>query len=68
MGKRCPTCGWLGITGTSDCPADGTALLAVDDVVEAAVERAIGQSAEVLLVSERPELAPHGRIAALLRF
>jgi hypothetical protein len=68
MGKRCPACGWVGITGTSDCPADGTALMAVDDVVEAAVERAIGQSAQTLLVSGRPELGPHGGIAALLRF
>ena len=68
LGKRCHTCGWLGITGTSDCPADGTALLPVDDVVEAAVERALGQSAEVPLVSGRPQLAPHGGIAALLRF
>lgn len=67
-GKRCPTCGWLGVTGSPDCPADGTALLDLDDVVEAAIERTIGQSAQVVLASGRPELAGHGRIAALLRF
>ena len=40
-----------------------------EDIFEAAIEKAIEQSAEVLeLDAERPDLGPHGGIAALLRF
>jgi peptide chain release factor subunit 1 len=35
---------------------------------EDAVERALAQSAEVLVLRDRPELASHGHIAAVLRF
>lgn len=67
-GARCPTCGWLGVPVSDACPADGTALLPVRNVVEAAVESAIAQAASVQIVRDRPELRPHGGIAALLRF
>ena len=40
-----------------------------EDIFEAAIEKAIEQSAEVLeLDAERPDLGAHGGIAALLRF
>jgi peptide subunit release factor 1 (eRF1) len=39
-----------------------------EDVVEAAIEKAIEQSAEVLVLRDQPDLGPHGGIAALLRF
>jgi hypothetical protein len=37
-------------------------------VVERAVERALLQSAEVVVLRERPEMDMHGGIAAVLRF
>jgi peptide chain release factor subunit 1 len=67
-GVSCPTCGWLGADGVANCPADGTATNRRADVVEAAVERALTQSADVHVLRERPELASHGHIAAVLRF
>jgi peptide chain release factor subunit 1 len=67
-GVLCPTCGWLGVDGAVACPADGTATESVDDLVEAAVERTLTQSADVRVLRDRAELASHGRIAAVLRF
>jgi peptide chain release factor subunit 1 len=67
-GVRCPTCGWLGADTVAACPADGSATQAVDDLVEAAVERAVRQSADVRVLRDRAELASHGHIAAVLRF
>jgi peptide chain release factor subunit 1 len=46
----------------------GGELRLVEDVVDAAIERAIEQSAEVLVLRDQPDLGPHGGIAALLRF
>jgi peptide chain release factor subunit 1 len=42
--------------------------LAERDALDAAIADAILQSAEVLALRDRPELGPHGGIAALLRF
>jgi peptide chain release factor subunit 1 len=67
-GVRCPSCGWLGADTPAACPADGSATQSVDDLVEAAVERAVRQSADVRVLRDRAELASHGRIAAVLRF
>jgi len=67
-GVRCPTCGWLGADGVAACPADGSATDPVADLVEAAVERALTQAADVRVLRDRAELASHGRIAAVLRF
>jgi peptide subunit release factor 1 (eRF1) len=67
-GARCPTCGWLGAGGLAACPADGSATEPVGDLVEAAVERALTQAADVRVLRDRAELASHGRIAAVLRF
>jgi peptide chain release factor subunit 1 len=67
-GVCCPQCGFLGGEGFAECPADGTRTERRDDVVEAAIERAITQSADVHIVRDRPELASHGHIAAILRF
>jgi peptide subunit release factor 1 (eRF1) len=68
-GVECPRCAWLGddpdVTG---CPVDGAGVQRRDDVVEAAIERAILQSADVLILRDRPELASHGHVAAILRF
>lgn len=68
-GFECPQCGWLGADpGVDTCPADGTATHPCGDVVEAAVERTLAQSADVRILRDRPELASHGRVAAVLRF
>jgi hypothetical protein len=47
---------------------DGGALEERDSIVEEAVQSALGQSAEVLVLRDRPELGPLGGIAATLRF
>jgi peptide chain release factor subunit 1 len=67
-GTVCPSCEMLHAEGVATCPADGTATEAVPDVLEAAMERAIGQDAEVRILRDRPDLGPHGHIAATLRF
>jgi peptide chain release factor subunit 1 len=67
-GVVCPQCGWLGDDGITECLADGTPIEARANIVEAAIERAITQSADVHVLRDRPELASHGHIAAVLRF
>jgi peptide chain release factor subunit 1 len=66
-GVACPRCGWMSSAGET-CPVDGSALEEVDDVVEAAIEAAVGQSAEVLPVRHHADLGPHERVGAVLRF
>jgi peptide chain release factor subunit 1 len=67
-GVCCPQCGFLGEAEITACPADGTPVEPRDNVVEAAIERAITQSADVHVVRDRPELTSHGHVAAILRF
>jgi peptide chain release factor subunit 1 len=67
-GVFCPQCGFLGGAEITTCPADGTPVEPRDNVVEAAIERAITQSADVQVLRDRPELASHGHVAAILRF
>ena len=67
-GVRCPTCGWLGAGDAAACPADGSAVEHLGDVVEAGVERSLTQAAEVRVLRDRAELASHGHVAAVLRF
>jgi peptide subunit release factor 1 (eRF1) len=67
-GVCCPQCGFLGGEEVTTCPADGTPVERRENVVEAAIERAITQSADVHVLRDRPELASHGHVAAILRF
>jgi peptide chain release factor subunit 1 len=68
-GVVCPSCGWVGGDGPKRCPVDGAELEQRDDVTENAVELALAQSAEVLVVRHDEELAvAHGGIGAVLRF
>jgi peptide chain release factor subunit 1 len=66
-GVTCPRGDWFGTAGER-CPLDGQPLERREDIIEEAVQAAIGQSAEVLPVRERPELEVLGGIAATLRF
>jgi len=69
-GFACPRCGYLGAS-EAPCPADGAAREKREDIVEGAVELALAQSAEVLIVRHQPQsgdLAGHGPVAALLRY
>jgi peptide chain release factor subunit 1 len=69
-GVACPRCGWLGVRADGDvCPLDGTPVDRRENVVEDAIEATVLQSAQPLVVRDRREdLAPHGGIAAVLRF
>jgi peptide chain release factor subunit 1 len=66
-GVACPRCGWLGLEAKR-CPFDDTPVDRRDNVVEDAIEAAVLQSAEPLVVRYDDDLARHGDIAALLRF
>lgn len=66
-GVLCPHCGWMGTTGES-CPLDGTPLEPRANILEDAVAAAVGQSAEILPLRDRPELDALGGVAATLRF
>ena len=65
-GARDPLTGMLGREGSGF--ASGAAGEPIENLVEAAMEKAIEQSAEILLVRDPEALVEHGGIAALLRF
>jgi peptide chain release factor subunit 1 len=67
-GGRCPHCGMLTVETHGPCPADGTELEEVEHLREAAVESALVQDAEVIVIQRYPDLGPHRGMAALLRF
>jgi peptide chain release factor subunit 1 len=64
---RCPTCGLLTVED-GHCPADGSRLEDVEHLREAAVEAALAQDADVMIVRHHPDLGPFQGIGALLRF
>ncbi|ADB51863.1 hypothetical protein Cwoe_3445 [Conexibacter woesei DSM 14684] len=66
-GYVCPQSGWLGI-GPTDCPSGEERAERRENVLEDAIAAAIVQNADVRSLRDRPELGPHGGIAALLRF
>jgi peptide chain release factor subunit 1 len=67
-GVVCKQCGWAG-TDAGSCPADGGEVERRDNVIERAIELALVQSAEVLVVlHHEDELDEHGSVAAVLRF
>lgn len=67
-GVACPVCGRLA-ANARPCPLDGAIPEQRGDVIESAVELALAEAAEVLVVRHlREQLAAHGSIAALLRF
>lgn len=66
-GWRCRTCDHVAGLGPG-CPTCGGAMTQVDDVVEEAVEVALGQAGRVVTCIDNADLDVHGRIGALLRF
>ncbi|MBX5470785.1 MAG: hypothetical protein IRZ21_12930 [Thermoleophilaceae bacterium] len=66
-GVACPQCGWTG-TDAPSCPVDGGEVERRDDIIEAAIQLAIVQSAEVIQMRHHAELDNRGSIAAVLRF
>lgn len=66
-GSRCPACGLLGLR-LAECPADGTEMAQLDNVIEAAVALAYEQSADVVLPAPAAELDAVEGIGAVTRF
>ena len=67
-GWRCHTCGHIAVRGPA-CPVcPSSSMHKVDDVVEEAVEDALGQSCRVEIVIGDADLDVLGGIGALLRF
>jgi len=67
-GAWCPACGWLTASAAERCPADGSQLRGGADLVEAIVDRALLQDADVLRLRDDDRIAGHGGVAAVLRF
>ncbi len=67
-GVVCRRCGWLGAGEVDACPADGGEVEPREDIVEQAVELALQQSADVVVVRHNDDLAERDDVAALLRF
>ncbi|HEY7890810.1 MAG TPA: Vms1/Ankzf1 family peptidyl-tRNA hydrolase [Solirubrobacteraceae bacterium] len=65
-GAMCALCSLLQTT-SGVCPVDETPLIEREDMLEEALQSAVGQSAELIAV-DGPDLGPLGGIAALLRF
>lgn len=66
-GWRCESCDRLATVGR-ECSACGAEMVHVDDVVEEAVEAALGQSCKVEVCNGNADLDVLGRIGALLRY
>lgn len=67
-GSVCSSDGFVAAQEGGTCPVDGGELVRRDDIVESAIELALGQSAEVLVVRHHDDLEEHGSIGATLRF
>jgi peptide chain release factor subunit 1 len=65
---RCQTCGLLLLESDGRCPADGSETEELEHLREAAVEAALAQGADVMVVRHYPDLGPLQGIGALLRF
>jgi peptide chain release factor subunit 1 len=67
-GARCQSCGLLMLETGARCPADGGPVEEVEHLREAAIEAALAQGADVMVVRHYPDLGPLQGIGALLRF
>jgi peptide subunit release factor 1 (eRF1) len=67
-GYRCSNCRYLTLGAREECPLCGGPMEAVEDIVDTAVHRALGQSVEVEVVRGSERLEDAGKIGALLRY
>lgn len=69
-GTRCHSCGLLMLEESDGgrCPADGGPLEQLEHVREAAIEAALAQGGDVMVVRHHPDLGPFQGIGAILRF
>jgi peptide chain release factor subunit 1 len=65
---RCRSCGMLMLEGDGRCPADGGQIEELEHLREAAIEAALAQDADVVVVRHYHDMGPLQGIAALLRF
>jgi peptide subunit release factor 1 (eRF1) len=66
-GRVCASCGWIGVEGAT-CPSEGTPTAERADVVPDAIDAAIQQSADVVVLRHSSYEADGGPIAAILRY
>lgn len=66
-GWRCTDCSYIATVGRK-CRMCGSSMTLVEDVIEEAVEDALGQKCRVEFCSDNADLDVMGRIGALLRF
>ncbi len=67
VGWRCGNCRWIGRIGRT-CPVCRSEMDQVDDVIEEAIEDALGQSCKVEMCVGNADLDVLGRIGALVRY
>jgi peptide subunit release factor 1 (eRF1) len=68
-GTRCQTCGLLMLESDGGrCPADNGPLEELEHMREGAIEAALAQGADVMIVRHFPDLGPLQGIGAILRF
>lgn len=69
LGRKCIACGALSEQeGGPECPYCGGGMESVDFLMDLAAQKAVEQSAEVLIVPESKELRRYGSVGAILRF
>jgi len=67
-GAVCPRCRWAVPEEAGSCPVDGETLVPHENILEWAVEMAVEQSAEVLVLRHHEDLGESDGIGAALRF
>jgi len=67
-GSVCSSDGFVAAQEGGTCPVDGGELVRRDDIIESAIELALAQSADVLVVRHHDDLSELGSIGATLRF
>lgn len=67
-GTQCTNCGHIDISMTHSCNVCGQPTIAIEDIADVLIGRAMAQGIELVYVASNGELDRVGRIAAKLRF
>ena len=70
-GAECPNCGRIVASGRAECPSCSARMEPLDDIIERAIERTLGQSGQVELLGGAAAERLHeagGGIGAILRY